>query len=112
MGDLDGTDNTVVPGGAGAINDSTLGALTAMYGEELALFGAMAANPALIPVLTPQYNEVQQSTAQMWEYIDEFGGAFFNQDAKIDYGQFSQELQMVGTVDNVDYAVGVYYFSD
>ena len=111
-GDLDGTDNTVVPGGAGAINDSTLGALTAMYGEELGLFGAMAANPALIPVLTPQYNDVQQSTAQMWEYIDEFGGAFFNTTAKTDYSQWSQELQMVGTTDNVDYALGVYYFSD
>jgi iron complex outermembrane receptor protein len=112
VGDLDGTDNTVAPGGAGAVNDSTLGALTRMYGEELGLFGAMAANPALIPVLTPQYNDVQQSTAQMWQYIDQFGGAFFNQDAKIDYDQFSQELQMVGSVDNVEYALGAYYFSD
>ena len=111
-GDLDGTDNSVVPGGAGAINDSTLGALTAMYGEELGLFGAMAGNPALIPALTPQYNDVQQSTAQMWDYIDEFGGAFFNTTAKTDYSQWSQELQMVGTADNVDYALGVYYFSD
>ena len=111
-GDLDGTDNSVVPGGAGAINDSTLGALTAMYGEELGLFGAMAANPGLIPVLTPQYNDVQQSTAQMWEYIDEFGGAFFNTTAQTDYSQWSQELQMVGTADNVDYALGLYYFSD
>ncbi len=110
--DFDGTDNSVVPGGAGAINDSTLGVLTAMYGEELGLFGAMAQNPALIPVLTPQYNDVQQSTAQMWEYIDEFGGAFFNTTAKTDYNQWSQELQMVGTADNVDYALGVYYFSD
>jgi iron complex outermembrane receptor protein len=111
-GDLDGTDNTVVPGGAGAINDGTLGVLTAMYGEQLALFGAMARDPSLIPVLTPQYNELNQSTAQMWEYIDEFGGAFFNTTAKTDYSQWSQELQMVGTADNVDYALGVYYFSD
>ena len=93
--DFDGTDNSVVPGGAGAINDSTLGVLTAMYGEELGLFGAMAQNPALIPVLTPQYNDVQQSTAQMWEYIDEFGGAFFNTTAKSDYSQWSQELQII-----------------
>jgi iron complex outermembrane recepter protein len=112
VGDLDGTDNTVVPGGAGAVNDQTLGLLTRMYGEELGLFGAMAANPSLIPALTPQYNEVQQSTAQMWQYIDEFGGAFYNQDATIDYDQFSQELQMVGSADNVEYAVGLYYFSD
>lgn len=112
VGDLDGTDNSVVPGGAGAINDSTLGILTAMYGEQLGLFGAMAGNPALVPVLSPQYNDAQQSTAQMWNYIDQFGGAFFNIDATIDYEQFSQELQMVGSVDNVEYAVGLYYFSD
>ena len=68
--------------------------------------------PALIPVLTPQYNAVQQSTAQMWDYIDRFGGAFFNTTAHSDYSQWSQELQMVGTADNVDYAVGAYYFSD
>ncbi|MEE4146888.1 MAG: TonB-dependent receptor [Halieaceae bacterium] len=110
--DLDGTDNTVAPGGAGAINDSTLGALTAMYGEQLGLFGAMAGNPALIPVLSPQYNEAQQSAAQMWEYIDQFGGGFFNTTAQTDYNQWSQELQMVGTADNIDYALGAYYFSD
>ena len=112
VGDLDGSDNTVAPGGSGAINDGTLGILTAMYGEELGLFGAMAADPSLIPVLSPQYNDVQQSTAQMWDYIDQFGGAFYNIDANIDYDQFSQELQMVGSVDNVEYAVGLYYFSD
>jgi len=112
FGDLDGMDNSVVPGGAGAVNDSTLGALTRMYGEELALFGNMAANPALIPALTPLYNNVQQSIGQMWNLVDEFGGGFFIQDADIDYNQFSQELQMVGTADNIDYALGVYYFSD
>lgn len=110
--DLDGSDNTVVPGGAGEVNDSTLGALTAMYGEELALFGAMADDPSLIPILTPQYEDIQQSTAQMWQYIDEFGGAFYKSDDRIDYQQFSQELQMVGSADKLEYAVGVYYFSD
>ncbi len=112
FGDLDGVDNSVVPGGAGAVNDSTLGAMTRMYGEQLGLFGQMARNPALIPALTPFYNSAQQSIAQLWEYVDEFGGAFFVQDASVDYNQFSQELQMVGTADNIDYALGVYYFSD
>jgi len=112
VGDLDGTDNSVVPGGAGAVNDSTLGILTAMYGEELALFGQMAANPSLIPELTPLYNSVQQSTTEMWADIDQFGAAYFIQDANLKYDQFSQELQMVGTADRLDYAVGAYYFSD
>jgi len=112
VGDLDGMDNSVVPGGAGAVNDNTLGILTAMYGEELALFGQMAANPSLIPVLTPLYNSIQQSTAGMWADIDQFGGGYFIQDADLKYDQFSQELQMVGTADRLDYALGLYYFSD
>ncbi|MEH6634199.1 MAG: TonB-dependent receptor [Halioglobus sp.] len=112
FGDLDGTDNSLNADGIGAVNDSTLGALTAMYGEELALFGQMAGNPALIPVLTRMYNEVQQSIGAMWDNIDQFGGAYFNQDAKLEYEQFSQELQMVGATDRLEYAVGLYYFSD
>ena len=112
FGDLDGTDNSLNDQGIGAINDSTLGILTAMYGEELALFGAMAGNPDLIPALTPLYNDLQQSIGDMWGLIDEFGGAYFNQDAHVDYEQWSQELQMVGTTDRLEYAVGLYYFSD
>jgi iron complex outermembrane recepter protein len=112
FGDLDGTDNSLNADGIGAINDSTLGILTAMYGEELQLFGAMANDPSLIPTLQPVYDGLQQSTAQMWGLIDEFGGAYFNQDQKMDYKQFSQELQMVGSTDRLEYAVGVYYFSD
>lgn len=44
--------------------------------------------------------------------VDQYGGAhsFFNQD--IEYEQFSQELQMVGTQGNLDYALGLYYFED
>ena len=112
VGDLDGTDNSVVPGGIGAVNDSTLGAMTAMYGEELGLFGAMANDPSLIPVLSPLYNDVQASIATFWDDVDQFGGAYFNQDASIDYEQFSQELQMVGTTEALEYAVGLYYFTD
>ena len=112
FGDLDGTDNSVVPGGIGAINDGTLGAMTAMYGEELGLFGAMASDPSLIPVLTPLYNDVQANIATFWEDVDQFGGAYFNQDQSLDYEQFSQELQMVGTTEVLEYAVGLYYFTD
>jgi iron complex outermembrane receptor protein len=112
FGDLDGTDNSLNAAGIGAINDSALGILSAMYGEELSYFGQMAADPSLIPALTPLYNGVQQSIAAMWEDIDAFGGGFFTQDANLDYEQFSQELQMVGSTDRLDYAVGLYYFED
>ena len=110
-GDLDGTDNTVAPGGSGAINDSTLAHPPPCTARSWAHWGD-GGNPALIPVPTPAGTTRQQSTAQMWDYIDEFGGAFFNTTAKTDYSQWSQELQMVGTADNVDYALGLYYFSD
>jgi iron complex outermembrane receptor protein len=112
FGDLDGTDNTVQPGGAGAVNDDTLGLLARMYGEELSYFGQMAADPSLIPALSPLYNSVQESTGLLWDYIDQYGGFYFTQDQSLDYEQFSQELQMVGTTDRLEYAVGLYYFSD
>ena len=112
FGDLDGTDNSLNADGIGAVNDSTLGILTAMYGEELGLFGAMASDPSLIPFLSPLYNGLQQSIGAMWGNIDEFSGAYFNQDQSLDYEQWSQELQMVGTTDRLEYAVGLYYFSD
>jgi iron complex outermembrane receptor protein len=34
------------------------------------------------------------------------------QDAKFKYEQFSQELQMVGSTERLQYAVGLYYFED
>ena len=112
FGDLDGTDNSLNADGIGAINDSTLGAMTAIYGEELGIFGAIANNPALLPVLKPLYDEAQANTAAFWNAVDTYGGAYFNQDQSLDYDQWSQELQMVGTTDRLDYAVGLYYFSD
>ena len=45
----------------------------------------LAANPALIPVLTPLYNDVQASIATFWEDVDQFGAAYFNQDASLKY---------------------------
>jgi hypothetical protein len=42
----------------------------------------------------------------------QFGGGFFVQDAKFDYEQFSQELQMVGSTERLQYALGLYYFED
>jgi len=99
---LDGMDNSLNAAGFGAINDSALGILSVMYGEELSYFGQMAADPSLIPVLSPLYNDVQQSIAAMWDDIDTFGGGFFTQDADLDYEQFSQELQMVGSTERLD----------
>lgn len=45
--------------------------------------------------------------------IEERGAApVFNNYATIDHEQFSQELQVVGSTESLDYAVGVYYYTD
>jgi iron complex outermembrane receptor protein len=99
IGDLDGFNNTIAPGGAGALNDSALGA---MY-QSFANYGLFP--PFLI-------SEPQKGMAKLWSLIDEYGGAFFTQDARFEYSQFSQELQIVGSTERVEYALGYYYFND
>jgi len=50
---------------------------------------------------------------QMVDAIEERGSApVFNNYSVTDHEQFSQELQMVGSTDTLDYAVGLYYYDD
>ncbi|MDA7853291.1 TonB-dependent receptor [Porticoccaceae bacterium] len=50
---------------------------------------------------------------QMVDAIEERGNApVFNNYSVTDHEQFSQELQMVGSTDTLDYAVGLYYYDD
>lgn len=100
IGDLDGVNNTIAPGGSGALNDSALGAMYQLY--------AAQNDPNNAPYLP----YLQMGTAKLWSLIDQYGGAGFIQDAKFDYRQFSQELQMVGTTERLQYAIGLYYFED
>ena len=53
-----------------------------------------------------------EGTAKLWSLIDQYGGFGFVQDANFGYQQFSQELQMVGSTERVEYALGFYYFED
>jgi iron complex outermembrane recepter protein len=99
IGDLDGIDNTIAAGGSGALNDSAVGAMYQLY-------AGLGQFPAF---LRPG---AQLGTAKLWDLIDEFGGGGFVQDAAFDYEQFSQELQMVGSTERLQYAVGFYYFED
>ena len=49
----------------------------------------------------------------MVDAIEERGSApVFNNYSVTDHEQFSQELQMVGSTDTLDYAVGLYYYDD
>ena len=99
VGDLDGTDNTIAPGGAGALNDSAIGAMYGMYAAQ----GRFPASFLSFP---------RASMAKLWGLVDQYGGGGFVQDANFGYEQFSQELQMVGSTERLDYALGFYYFED
>ncbi|MBK6279863.1 MAG: TonB-dependent receptor [Gammaproteobacteria bacterium] len=98
-GDLDGVDNTIAPGGAGALNDSAVMAMYQFYGFQAQFPSGLLSFP-------------REGMAKLWSLIDQYGGYGFAQDADFHYEQFSQELQMVGSTDRLEYAIGYYYFED
>ncbi|MCG3168617.1 MAG: hypothetical protein CALGDGBN_00114 [Pseudomonadales bacterium] len=99
-GDLDGLDNTVGANGAGILNDFASGTLYQLYAYQ-----------AQFPSSLLQYP--REAMAKLWSLIDDFGGAYgYTQHAMFEYEQFSQELQMVGATDRLQYAVGLYWFED
>ncbi|MBK8994094.1 MAG: TonB-dependent receptor [Gammaproteobacteria bacterium] len=98
-GDLDGVDNTIAPGGAGALNDSAVMAMYQLYGFQAQFPSGLLSFP-------------REGMAKLWSLIDQYGGYGFAQDADFHYEQFSQELQMVGSTDRLEYAIGYYYFED
>ena len=95
-GDLDGIDNSVDGGVIGELPLLTIGGL---YFNTISPFLPAAAEFAAA-------NSLVQA-------IQARGAApIFNNFATIEHEQFSQELQMVGSVDTLDYALGVYYYDD
>lgn len=93
FGDLDGLDNSIGANGIGAINDLAAAAMFQFYNNYFPGF-------------------VDPLTAKLWDLVDTYGGGYFTQNARMDYEQFSQELQMVGSVERLQYAFGLYYFED
>lgn len=93
-GDLDGMDNALIAGGAGAINDSTLAALYGLYeGQEAGV-------------------DTRAQTAQLWNLIDAWGGGYAFYTADKEYEQFSQEFQIIGATARTNYVLGLYWFED
>ena len=99
FGDLDGVDNTIVPGGAGPLNDLAIFTMYQFYEAQSQFPGALVQFP-------------REGTAKLWSLIDEIGGGAYWTDADYSYEQFSQELQMVGSAERLEYALGLYYFED
>ncbi len=96
--DLDGFDNSIDPAtGVGFVNDSTLGALYQLYAGQ--------ANPAL-------GSAMRARTATVWNAADRFGAGYAVGMANVDYKQWSEELQMIGSTGQIDYVLGLYWFKD
>ena len=96
-GDIDSIDSRNDANGAAAWND--LAHLT--LGQ---IYGATGGKDLGIP---------QIPLDAFWNTIDAQGGALhFSQDSVSDYDQFSQELQMIGSTDTLEYVGGLYYFDD
>lgn len=96
-GDIDDIDSTIDENGIGAYND--LAHLT--LGQ---LYGATGGFDPGIP---------QLPFDAFWGAIDAAGGALhFSQNSKSEYEQFSQEFQLLGATDRLEYVLGLYYFDD
>jgi iron complex outermembrane receptor protein len=95
QGDLDGQDNTV---DTGVMFHGLLQTIGGAY------FGQFPGIPAATQFALAN-SIVDQVNARGRAEV-------FNSFQINDYEQFSQELQMVGSTDTVDYAVGLFYFDD
>lgn len=97
FGDIDDIDSSVDENGIGAYNDTahlTLGQL----------YGATGGFDPGIP---------QLPFDAFYDQIDAVGGALhFSQDSESEYEQFSQEFQILGSTDSIEYVAGLYYFDD
>ncbi|RLQ21358.1 TonB-dependent receptor [Seongchinamella sediminis] len=96
FGDLESIDSRQDASGAGAypsLVHQTLGAL----------YGATGGFDPKIP---------QLPFDGLWNAIDTVGAFDTKQDTRSEYEQFSQEFQMIGATDRMDYALGLYYFED
>ncbi|EGG28262.1 TonB-dependent receptor [Aequoribacter fuscus] len=105
-GDLEDLDSRLDANGIGAYGDLVHLTLGQIYG------GTVAATAGLFGPGTPGVAFASPFTAALWNAIDTQGANQSYQDTYSDYEQFSQELQVVGSKDLVEYAFGIYYFED
>ncbi|MCB1675013.1 MAG: TonB-dependent receptor [Halioglobus sp.] len=118
-------------GDLGALGDVTFKSLTGYREVETFVFGdldgidsrqdanGVGAYPSLVHLtlgnfygITGGFNIPQLPLDALWNGIDTIGAFGSKQDTKSEYEQFSQEFQMIGSTERVDYALGLYYFED
>jgi iron complex outermembrane receptor protein len=91
-GDLDGIDSSLDASGVGAYNDSLHATFLQLYGPSV---GASS------PIVDG-----------LWAAVDQLGAGHSKQDTRSEYEQFSQEFQFIGATEQLDYALGLYWFDD
>lgn len=91
-GDLDDIDSSLDSNGVGAYNDGLHGVLLQFYG---------GSGGASFP-----------GVDALWGFIDQLGAGHSDQDTNSDYEQFSQEFQLIGEKEQLDYALGLFWFED
>ena len=91
-GDLDNIDSRLDANGIGAMQDLVHLTLAQLYG--------------------PSSGAAYPMVDRVWAAIDSIGAYHSKQDTRPKYEQFSQEVHMVGTTDQLEYVLGAYYFED
>lgn len=125
---LDGHAVTVTweAGELGALGEVTFKSITAhrklktyVYGDMEDLATRMDANGVgaypdvmYLAATDPSFGGVSNALPILSGMIDAFGTYHSNQDTTSRYEQFSQEFQMVGATERLDYVLGLYWFDD
>lgn len=92
FGDLENLDSTLDENGVGLYSDLVHLTLGQLYAP---------ASGYSYPLLD-----------SLWSFIDERGAFHSKQDTRSVYEQFSQEINMMGSTDSLEYVLGLYYFDD
>ena len=96
FGDIENIDSRLDANGIGAYNDL----LHLTLGQ---LYGATGGFDPDIP---------QLPIDALWNAVDSIGAFHTRLDTTSEYEQLSQELQVVGSTEQLDYVLGLYYFED
>lgn len=92
FGDLEDIDSSFDANGVGAYSDLVHLTLQSLYAPSSGF---------AYPVLD-----------SFWDAVDDVGAYHSKQDTQSDYEQFSQEFNLIGSTDSLDYVLGFYYFQD
>ncbi|MBN7797998.1 TonB-dependent receptor [Parahaliea mediterranea] len=96
FGDIEDLDSRLDANGVGAYSDLAHLTMAQIYGAELGFLGTPSGAFA----------------GMLWDGIDGIGAFHSKQNTFTGYEQFSQELQVIGSTDRLEYVLGAYYFED